>query len=217
MRPFWYGTDASGGVQLSTQVLPVYTVGDTHSPGGGAAAAEAMTFSITDTLFDTAPIPAPGPLYDTTHFAFLKQLALEVVTPAVPASTLSNAAVRLYTDLGPGMRLFYRANSSFIDQSVTGAAPADLPGVDELLLPLTPAGYQVVTTLATPGRVYTDDVSLGVWDVMGTFGNGGTIGRVSNFLDLVLGITHSVTFLPDTFPRIFSIVFTYSELAQAGA
>jgi len=220
VRPFWYGTGAPGGVQLDSMVMPVFAPGDNTSPStGGTSAAEAFKWSITDTLTDVTPIPAP-PLYDTTHYAFVKQLALEVVTPAVPATTLTNAAVRLSTgfvgNFQAGWQLFYRANPNYVDQSITPLAPPDFPGVDEFLQPVTPAGWQVVPGLESQ-RVHTDDVSLGIWDAMGTFGNGGSTGRVTQYLDLVIGVTTQARFWPVTFPVFAFLIFTYSELAQPGA
>jgi hypothetical protein len=127
-----------------------------------------------DTEAGSSP-PVTVPTTTGSSYSWVQQLALEVTVAASPVTTLSNASVKLSAPLAAGLAVFFKSNASFLNQTGGTQGPPDV-ATENAGAPSTPAGYTLVTTVAQ------------IWDAMGTPNNGGSLGRKSTFLDLVLGI-----------------------------
>jgi hypothetical protein len=147
--------------------------GASSTEPAGVTAETGVTLNRSDTQSGTTPIPIPTTT--GSNYSWVQQLALEVTSAASPSTTLSNATVKLSGSLATGLALFFKGNASYLNQTGGTQGPADV-GTENSGAPSTPATYTVTTTTAQQ------------WDAMGTTNNGGSNGRKSNFLDLVLGV-----------------------------
>ncbi len=147
--------------------------GGAASEPAGVTAETGVTINRSDTQTGTTPIPIPT--VTGSNYSWVQQLALQVTGAASPSTTLSNATVKLSAGLATGILAFFKGNASFLNQTGGTQAPADV-GTENAGAPTTPATYTIATTTAQQ------------WDAMGTAANGGSTGRKSNFLDLILGV-----------------------------
>lgn len=147
----------------------------------GYEARNAASFSKADLQSATLGLTPLSRLGIGSSYSYVQQFALEVLAPAVPPSTLSHATLALAATLPAGSRLFFRGNPTYLDQTAGSAGPANV-GVEDVGFPVTPPGYTIATTIPFE------------WDAMGEVGNGGIVGRVSIFLDLVLGLSSTFVF-----------------------
>jgi hypothetical protein len=154
-----------------------------------------VTLNRSDTQTGTTPIPIPTTT--GSNYSWVQQLALQVTAAASPATTLSNATIKLSATLATGLLLFFKGNATYLNQTGGTQAPADV-GTENSGAPTTPAGYTVVTTTAQQ------------WDAMGTTSNGGSTGRKSNFVDHVLGVCSTYAGSPGS-TSLGNSVLSYDE------
>lgn len=156
--------------------------GTTSSEPAGVTAETGVILIRTDAEASSTP-PVTVPTTTGSSYSWVQQLALEVLVAASPATTLSNATIKLSAPLATGLAVFFKSNAAFLDQTGGTQGPPDV-ATENAGAPSTPSGYTLVTTVAQ------------VWDAMGTPNNGGSLGRKSTFLDLVLGVASGYTGSP---------------------
>jgi hypothetical protein len=147
--------------------------GGASTEPAGVTAETGVTLNRSDAQTGTTPLPIPT--VTGSNYTWVQQLALEVTSAASPNTTLSNATFKISATLATGLLVFFAGNATFLNQTGGTAGPADV-GTENGSAPTTPASYTVSTTTAQQ------------WDAMGTTNNGGSTGRKSTFLRLVLGV-----------------------------
>jgi hypothetical protein len=166
--------------------MPAATVraswyGGSATEPAGVTAETGVALSKSDVQVGTTPTTVPTTT--GSNYSWVQQVALEVTGAASPSTTLSNATVKLSGTPTAGTLVFYKANSSFVNQTGGSGGPADV-GTESSGSPTTPATYAIVTTSAVQ------------YDAMGSAGNGGTTGRKSIFADLLFGMCSAYSGAP---------------------
>jgi len=158
---------------MAAAVVRMSWYGGSSTEPSGVTAETGVTLNRSDAQTGTTAVPVPTTT--GSNYSWVQQLALEVTTAASRSTTLSNATARLSAGAATGSAGFFKGKATYINQTGGTGGPADV-GTENSGAPTTPSTYTALTTTAQQ------------WDAMGTTNNGGSTGRKSNFLDLVLGL-----------------------------
>ncbi len=160
----------------------------TEPTGGSIGNAETgITFSREDSQSGTTPIPIPTAT--GTHFAWQKNLGLNVTVAGT--TSISNRRVSLSANPATGLLLWFKASNVYTDPA-SGNAPADA-GTNGA----TPTGYTQITTST---QVY-DNASVAT----------SSTGRNGQFCIVTLGVDNTYTGGAGSAIALPNILLTYDE------